>query len=260
MNLELADKVAVVTGASRGIGRAIAIALAREGMDLALVARDRALLGEVKTLCEHENRKAITLIHDLREKTAASACIDDCRRAFSKIDLLVNVAGDTKGGDFFELSDEDWAAGFELKMFGYIRLIRAAWPHLLESSGSIVNIIGVNGRAGNADYTIGGAVNAALVNFTKSMADRGTRDGIRVNAINPGFLETQRLESRLDYLSARDRIGKDQARQRMLENLRVRRFGRAEEVADMVAYLASKRSDYLQGAIIDIDGGLNRAV
>lgn len=92
------------------------------------------------------------------------------------------------------------------------------------------------------------------------MADRGTRDGIRVNAINPGFLETQRLESRLDYLSARDRIGKDQARQRMLENLRVRRFGRAEEVADMVAYLASNRSDYLQGAIIDIDGGLNRAV
>ena len=260
VELELAGKVAVVTGASRGIGRAVAIKLAQEGMDLALVARDLERLKDVKAQCEQRHRKAVTLVYDLRQRSAASACIAESHRVFNKIDLLVNVAGDTKGGDFFKLTDDDWALGFELKVFGYVRMSRAAWPHLCESHGSIINIIGGNSRAGNAEFTIGGAANAALVNFTKSMADRGTMDGVRVNAINPGYLQTQRLDRRLDAISAQEGIEREQAKQRLLAWLRVPRFGEASEIADVVAFLASKRADYLQGAIVDVDGGVNRAV
>ena len=106
-------------------------------------------------------------------------------RSIGRLDLLVNNAGATKRGDFLALSDSDWADGFALKFFGAMRLSRAAWPHLCSSSGTIVNIVGIGGRTGQAEFAIGGAVNAALLNLTKVLADRGVKDGVRVNAINP---------------------------------------------------------------------------
>lgn len=260
MKLDLAGKVAVVSGASRGIGREIARTLFREGMHIALVARDRALLDEAKSEVEANGQKAIVLIHDLRDRAAPPACMADTLRAFDRIDLLVNVAGDTRGGNFLELTDDDWAGGFELKVFGYIRMTRAAWPHLKKSKGSVVNIIGGNARQGHALYTIGGAVNAALVNFTKSMADLGNSDGVRVNAINPGVLETRRLENRIELVAKQSGTTREEAKKQILDQMRVPRFGWPSEVADLVAYLASQRADFLQGAIIDQDGGFNRAV
>jgi NAD(P)-dependent dehydrogenase (short-subunit alcohol dehydrogenase family) len=260
MNLDLTSKAALVTGASRGIGREVALTLAREGMDVALVARDKALLEDTKAEVEKNGRKAIVLIHDLRDRAAPAACVAATVGAFGKLDLLVNVAGDTRGGNFFELTDDDWQAGFELKGFGYIRMTRAACSELKKTHGSIVNIIGGNARQGHALYTIGGAVNAMLVNFTKSMADLGTADGVRVNAINPGVLETRRLENRLDLVAKQSGISREEAKSRLLQDMRVPRFGRSSEVADLVAYLASGRGDFLQGAIVDIDGGFNRAV
>jgi NAD(P)-dependent dehydrogenase (short-subunit alcohol dehydrogenase family) len=260
MQLDLAGKVAVVSGASRGIGREIARVLSREGMDIALVARDKALLEEAKAEVEKNGRKAIVLIYDLRDRAAPPACIGDTLRAFGKIDLLVNVAGDTRGGNFLDLTDDDWANGFELKTFGYIRMTRAAWPHLKKTKGSIVNIIGGNARQGHALYTIGGAVNAALVNFTKSMADLGNIDGVRVNAINPGVLVTRRLENRIELVSKQTGVSREEAKKNILEQMRVPRFGETVEIADLVAYLTSQRADFLQGAIIDMDGGFNRAV
>ncbi len=260
MKLDLAGKVAVVSGASRGIGREIVRTLSREGMQIALVARDKALLEDAKTEVEKNGQKAIVLIHDLRDRAAPPACMAEAVRAFDRIDLLVNVAGDTRGGDFLALTDDDWAGGFELKVFGYIRMTRAAWPHLKKSKGGIVNIIGGNARQGHALYTIGGAVNAALVNFTKSMADLGNADGVRANAINPGVLETRRLENRIELVAKQSGVTRDAAKKLILDQMRIPRFGKASEVADLVAYLASERADFLQGAIIDIDGGFNRAV
>jgi 3-oxoacyl-[acyl-carrier protein] reductase len=260
MDLDLAGKVALVSGASRGIGREICMTLGREGMNVALVARDTKLLGEAKAELEKMGRKAVVLIHDLRDRAAAAACVEDAVRALGKLDLLVNCAGDTRGGNFFDLTDDDWAGGFELKVFGTIRMTRAVWPHLRKTHGSIVNIVGGNARQGGALYTIGGAVNSALVNFTKSMADLGNTDGVRVNAINPGVLVTGRLDKRIDLVAKQNNVDRDQARSLILEQMRVPRFGTTTEIADMVAFLASKRSDFTQGAIIDMDGGFNRAV
>ena len=122
---------------------------------------------------------------DLREPEAPAAVVAAAVAHFGRLDLLVNNAGATKRGDFLTLSEPDWEDGFRLKFFGAVRGCRAAWPHLQTTHGAIVNIVGIGGRTGTAEFAIGGAVNAALLNLTKVLADRGVRDGVRVNAINP---------------------------------------------------------------------------
>jgi 3-oxoacyl-[acyl-carrier protein] reductase len=260
MDLGLKGKVAIVTGANRGIGRDVALTLHREGMRVALVARAEPLLTKLKSEIEGEGGRALALSRDLRDPDVPAACVAETVKAFGKLDLVVNNAGDTKRGDFFELTEEDWSRGFSLKFFGYVRMTRAAWPHLRVTKGSIVNIIGTNSRAGHAVFTIGGATNAALVNFTKSMADRGVSDGVRVNAINPGVIVTERFDSRLNFVAEQNKVTREQAANIIRDQSRIDRFGRPEEIADMVAYLASKRAEFIQGAIIDVDGGQNRAV
>src|SRR5205823_1101036 len=153
-----------VTGASRGIGRAIAQTLAAEGMRLALVARSKDQLDD---LAKSLKTECLVQAADLREPAAAAAVVEATMKKFGAIDVLVNNAGATKRGDFFELTDDDWADGFALKFFGAMRLSRAAWTSLMASHGCIVNIIGIGGRTGNADFTIGGSVNAALRLLTK---------------------------------------------------------------------------------------------
>ena len=257
MDLNLSNKVAVVTGASRGIGRAVAETLAEEGMRLALVARSRELLDAVARSLRTE-----TLVQaaDLRDAHVPAGVSAATIARFGAIDLLVNVAGATKRGDFLELTDDDWADGYALKFFGAMRLCRAAWPHLRERRGSIVNISGVGGRTGNADFTIGGSVNAAVLNLTKALADRGVRDGVRVNAINPGSTLTDRLRTRVEALAREEKIDFEAAEKRMAEKLRVGRFGQPAEIARAVAFLASPAAGYCQGVILDVDGGQTRTL
>jgi len=260
MDLGLAGNTALITGASRGIGRAIALALAGEGMAVMLVARDAERLAAVQAEIRYAGGRAECLAIDLRLPGSAEQCLAATERAFGALSLLVNNAGDTKHGSFFELTDGDWENGFSLKFYSYMRLSRAAWPTLKAQRGMIVNIIGTNARAGNALFTIGGAVNAALVNLTKSLADLGVTDGVRVNAINPGGIRTDRHEQRLSLRAGREGVSTGEAAQRILRETRVDRFGLPEEIGAAVAFLASKHAEYFQGAIIDIDGGLNRAV
>jgi 3-oxoacyl-[acyl-carrier protein] reductase len=197
------------------------------------------------------------LVHpcDLREPDAAEALIAAAMAGFGRIDLLVNNAGATRRGDFLVLDDEDWQDGFALKFFGAMRCCRAAWPHLQASRGGIVIVSGIGGRTGSAEFTIGGAVNAALLNLTKALADRGTRDGIRVNAINPASIATERLTARVRAAAEVQGIAEVSAAERLAQAMGVARFGRPEEIAAVVAFLASPRSAYCHGAIIDVDGG-----
>src|SRR5215813_4716878 len=167
MDLKLSGGVAVVTGASRGIGRAIAETLAAEGMNITVAARSK---DQLDYLAKSMSTECLVQAVDLRKPESAPAVVDAAVKRFGRIDLLVNNAGATKRGDFFELTDADWDDGFALKFFGAMRLCRAAWKHLQASRGTIVNIIGVGGRTGSADFAIGGSVNAAFRLFTNAVA------------------------------------------------------------------------------------------
>ncbi|HLO14647.1 MAG TPA: SDR family oxidoreductase [Anaerolineales bacterium] len=141
-----------------------------------------------------------------------------------------------------------------------MRLSRAAWPHLQASKGTMINIIGVGGRTGSAEFTIGGTVNAALMNLTKALADRGVKDGVRVNAINPGSIATERLQIRIRNYAGKNNIDLEEATRRILEEMEIARFGDPAEIARAVAFLASPQAAYIQGAILDVDDGATRSL
>jgi NAD(P)-dependent dehydrogenase (short-subunit alcohol dehydrogenase family) len=260
MDLNLAGRTALITGGNRGIGAAIATELAGEGVHVCLVARDLARLQEVAASIATNNVRAVVHAADLREPDAAVQSVAAAIAAFGRLDILVNNAGATKRADFFTLTDEDFHDGFELKFHGAVRMTRAAWPHLRESKGCIVNIAGVGAHAGTADFTIGGAVNVALLNFTKAMADIGIEQGVRVNAVNPGLIETERYRGNVERIMRERSLTREQAVAARLATSRTKRIGRPEEVGALVAYLASDKADFIQGALIDIDGGSTRAL
>ena len=265
MDFELSGKVGIVTGASRGIGRAIAETLAAEGMKLTLVARSadqlRALAAALVAPKPHggEGGSLVQAV-DLSDPAVPAAVVAATVEKFGRLDLLVNNAGATKRGDFLTLVDEDWRDGFDLKFFGAMRCSRAAWPHLQSSQGAIVNIAGIGGRTGTAEFTIGGSVNAALMNLTKALADRGVRDGVRVNAINPGSIATDRLQQRLRSFASERGIDLGRAESEMARAFNIARFGEPAEIARVVAFLASPLAQYCQGSIVDVDGGATRTL
>ena len=257
MSSAAAARVALISGASRGIGAAIARELSAGGYRVALVARSGEALD---ALAAQLPGPALALAADLSEPDAAARTVAATHERFGRLDVLVNNAGATPRGDFLGFSDADWDAGFALKFFGAVRLCRAAWPALADNAGAIVNIAGIGGRTGSAEFAIGGAVNAALLNLTKSLADRGVREGVRVNAVNPSAIATQRNQTRIDALARERGLTADQAAAELARALGVARFGAPEEVARVVAFLASDAASYMQGAIVDVDGGQTRTL
>jgi 3-oxoacyl-[acyl-carrier protein] reductase len=255
MDLGLKGKVALVTGSSRGIGRSIAQTLAAEGCDLLLTGRDQALLDETAAAIRGKGRKAAIVKIDLREERAPATLIDAVQRELGHLDVLVNNAGTTKRGDFFELTDADWHDGYALKFFAHVRLTRAAWPLLKAQRGSLITIGGTSGRKPEAAFTIGSSVNAACAAFSKAMAHRGKEDGVQVNCIHPSFVETERQWRRIR--AEMERSGKSEAvvRQGFVREAGIIRYGKVEDVADMVAFLVSSRATWMHGATIDLDGG-----
>jgi len=257
MDLKLTDHIAIVTGASKGIGRAIAETLLAEGMRVAAIARSAPLLD---SLAAGHGDRCYPIAADLSEPAAPARAVEAVVARFSGLHVLVNNAGATKRGDFLTMTDADWEDGFGLKFYAGMRLSRAAWPHLQRSGGSIVNIVGIGGRTGSAEFAVGGAVNAAILNLTKALADRGVRDGVRVNAINPGGIATERLQTRVQSFAAEQGLDGAAAETQLARTMGVARFGTPEEIARLVAYLASPLASYCQGAIIDADGGATRTL
>lgn len=260
MNGRFEGKTAIVTGSNRGIGRAIAGRLASEGARVVLSARDEALLASAVKEIGTAEGCAAALPLDLRSGEAAARLVEFTAATYGPPDIVVNNAGATKRGDFLELSDEDWSDGFALKFFGAVRLTRAAWPHLKERGGSVVNISGVGGRMPGPYFAIGGSVNAALLSFTKAMADVGIRDGIQVNAINPGSIRTDRFRRLLAQQAAEQSIPLENAERKIVENSKITRIGEPEEIAALVAFVVSAEGRLLQGAIIDMDGGATKVI
>jgi 3-oxoacyl-[acyl-carrier protein] reductase len=255
MDLGLNEKIALVTGSSRGIGRGIALAFAAEGCDLLLTGRDRTALDEVASAIRQKGRKAAIIALDLREDGAPETLMEATDREFGRLDILVNNAGTTKRGDFFALTDADWQDGFALKFFAHVRLARAAWPLLKERRGSLITIGGTSGRKPEASFTIGSSVNAACAAFTKAMAHRGKEDGVQVNCIHPSLVETGRQWRRIKAEVERTGDTETAVRQKITREAGITRFGTVEDVADLVAFIVSSRATWLHGATIDLDGG-----
>ena len=258
--LLLEGKISIVTGASRGIGRAIALRLAAAGSNIVLTARDQALLDAAAGEARAHGGNAESIALDLREPDAGKRVAEFAVSRFGRIDVVVNNAGATKRGEFLELTNDDFADGFALKYFGAVRLTRAAWPHLKSSRGSVVFISGAGGRTPGAHFAIGGSVNAALLSLTKALADLGVRDGVQVNAINPGMIRTARYTARLNALAKERGLDPESAERELTRNAAVTRIGEPEEIAAMVELIVGPEGRMFHGSLIDMDAGSTKTI
>lgn len=249
------NRSAVVTGASKGIGQEIARQLAADGFDILLVSRSQEKLDLTAREIAAPGVTIQSCAADLSQPGSELLVKEAALRHFGGVNALVNCAGATKGGAFLDLPDEIWADGFALKFFGAMRVSRALWPLLRESQGSVVNIGGGFARTPDPDFLIGGAVNAALANFTKGLSKQGIRDGVTVNAIHPGTTVTDRLH---EIVKTRAQL-ENTTEQEILASLAVRekisRLGQPEDVAGLASFLCGPRARHIQGVSIAVDGG-----
>ena len=256
MPKEFEGKVVVVSGGSRGIGRAIAVAFAREGAQTVLAASNPATLAEgAKAVAAAGGPAAMTIAGDLRTLAGCEAVFAKVNEKFKRCDVLINNAGATKGGKFLEIPDDNWADGFALKFHAAVRLTRLFWPLLKEAHGSIVTIVGGAARTPGPDFLIGGAVNAAVANFTKGLTAMGNRDDININVIHPGQTQTERVEQLFAQFAKAQNKTVEQVRDEALVKSGLRRIGQPEDVAELALFLASAKSRHIQGTAIALDGG-----
>ncbi|MDE2007649.1 MAG: SDR family oxidoreductase [Rhodospirillales bacterium] len=252
MDLHLAGKHALITGGSKGIGRAAAMVLAEEGCHVTLVARDAAALDAAAGAIRARHQVNVrTIAADLSSDAAVRGVAEQA----DGIDILVNNAGAIPPGDIVSVPDETWRRAWDLKVFGFISFCRAVYPRMAaRKSGAIVNVVGAAGEQFPSNYIAGATGNAALMALTRALGKQAPRDGMRVVGINPGPVATERLVM-LQQARAKEQFG-DEGRWREL--FAPMPFGRAatpEEIGNAVAFLASDRSGYTSGTILTINAG-----
>jgi 3-oxoacyl-[acyl-carrier protein] reductase len=258
---EFQDKVVVVSGGSRGIGRAIAVAFARQGAQTVLAAASAENLKQAaKAIGEAGGPAPLTVAADLRTLAGCEQVFEAVSGKFKRCDILVNNAGATRAGSFFELPDDAFVDGFALKYFAAVRLSRLFWPLLKAAHGSIINIIGGGARTPSAEFLIGGSVNSAFANFAKGLAALGNRDDINVNVIHPGMVETDRVITLYRQIAKAQGKTPEQVREDTLSKTGIRRIGLPEDVAELALFLASPRARHIQGTAIAVDGGATQGL
>jgi NAD(P)-dependent dehydrogenase (short-subunit alcohol dehydrogenase family) len=252
-----AGPVAVVTGASEGIGLAVAARLAADGYRVAMAARPSPKLEAAAT---ELGQRAFPVGCDVTKAAEVERAVAGVVRRCGRIDALVNCASVTRAGAVTSFTDEEWAEAFQVKVFGALRMMRAAWPHLASARGAVVNIGGIGARTPRDAFAMTGPLSAALLAFTKVFADRGITEGVRVNAVNPGAVLTPRIVAMLTARAEADGRTFGETVAGMVRRDHVTRLGTPEDVAGVVAFLLSPDGQWLQGAVIDVDGGRTKGL
>lgn len=257
MDLGIAGKIALVTGASRGIGREIAASLLREGVRVMITARNAKRLEETRAALEKETKGEVqAAAADLERDAEVKAMIDATVRHFGGIDILINNAATVMPADFLTLSDKDWLHVFEEKTNGYVRCLRHAIPVMKGRGwGRIVNVSGLGGRQPKPSAIPVGVNNAAVLNLSKSLAWLLAPDNILVNTVVPDIVDTDIQDETMDRLSRLTGRPEAEVRKERVAHIAVQRMGRPEEVADVITFLVSARTSYVTGTAWHVDGG-----
>ena len=247
--------VAVVTGASQGIGRATALRLARDFSAVALVARSRDNLE--RTACDVRSAGAEPMLCalDLREPETAETIVSETLARFGRIDALLNIAGAVPQIDLFEMTDAQWNDGMALKLHGARRLTIQAWEALRVSKGSVVLLSGSAALDPKPGFAAVAATNAAIIALAKTFAEQGIKDGIQVNGVVPGAVMTARRQSFFEKWAPAHNLTVEEAVKKFPEEVGISRFGKPEEIADLLGYLVSPAAKWMTGAAVRMDGG-----
>jgi 3-oxoacyl-[acyl-carrier protein] reductase len=249
------NSVAIVTGASQGIGHATSVRLARDFSSVVLVARNRANLEGTAAAVKAAGAEPLIIDLDLAEPTAAQKVVGQTLAAFGRIDALLNIAGAVPQVDLFEMTDEQWEGGLSLKLHGARRLTIAAWPALKEAQGSVVLISGNSALFPKAPYAAVGTINAAIVALAKAFSDRGITDGVQVNSVLPGPVMTGRRRSYLAHWAPLHDMTVEEATANFPKEAGIARYGEPEEIAELMAFLVSPGARWMTGSTLRMDGG-----
>jgi NAD(P)-dependent dehydrogenase (short-subunit alcohol dehydrogenase family) len=262
VDLQLSGKVALVTGASKGIGRQVAEHLAAEGADVTITARTAGPLEiAAKEIAAATGRQVLPLAGDMSIQEDVQRCVTATLDRFGVIDILVTCAGSSPGGLLEELTDEQWLASLNLKFMGYVRSVRAVIGHMRErGEGAIILVVGNDGLKPSYWEMTAGVANAADLNFASSAAEQYGRYGVRVNTVNPGPVNTDRWDT-LEKAFARDKgVTQERAHELAESSIPLGRICEPEEVAALVTFLASPLARFINGAHIPVDGGQRKAI
>jgi 3-oxoacyl-[acyl-carrier protein] reductase len=262
MDLGLKGKVALVTGGSKGIGKAVAHGLAEEGAKVAICARGQIDLDRaVGDLAKSAGSEVFAVAGDLTTESGVKKIVDATIAKFGRIDILVNNAGAAPGGLLLDLTEEDWQQALQLKFMGYVRCAKAVIPHMIrQGGGRIVNVVGNDGVKPLGIELAPSAANAADLAMTTALAEQYGKHNILVNAVNPGPVRTERWDGLVQGIAKARGLSFDEAQGRADRSMPLGRIATPEEVADVVVFVASERASFMNGAWILLDGGQRKAV
>jgi 3-oxoacyl-[acyl-carrier protein] reductase len=249
------NSVAIVTGASQGIGQATALRLARDFSAVVLAARNESELEKTASGVKSAGAEPLTYALDLREPSAVETVVQGTLDRFGRIDALLNIAGAVPQIDLFEMTDAQWEDGLALKLHGARRLTIRAWDALKASSGSVVLISGSAALDPKPGFAAVATVNAAIIALAKAFAEQGIKDGVQVNSVVPGAVMTGRRMSFFKKWAPAHNLTVEEAMKKFPEDAGISRFGRPEEIADLMAYLVSPAAKWMTGSCVRMDGG-----